>query len=83
MGDYEGIPSKWNWSASIAGSALKTKLSTSHSRLISVHRPGGAATVPFTAVWIANKGADKTDWDWSPGTTGAKLDALVTKAKGR
>ena len=39
--------------------------------------------MPFTAVWIANKGADKTNWDWSPGTTGPDLDALVTKAKGR
>ena len=83
MGDYEGVPSKWNWSPSISGPALKTKLSKSNSRLISVHRPDGAATVPFTAVWIANKGADKTNWDWSPGTTGAKLDAAVKRAKGR
>ena len=48
-----------------------------------MHRPNGDAEVPFAAVWIANKGADKTDWDWSPGTTGPDLDALVTKAKGR
>ena len=27
------------------------------SRLISVHRPDGVRSVPFTAVWIANKGA--------------------------
>jgi Peptidase family M23/Polyglycine hydrolase-like, structural repeat len=83
VGDYEGIPSKWDWSGSISKSALKTKLTTTKSRLISVHRPDGGASVPFAAVWIANKGADKTNWDWSPGTTGANLDALVTKAKGR
>jgi len=62
---------------------LKTTLSQSNSRLISVHRPDGAATVPFTAVWIANTGADKTDWDWNPGTTGAQLKALVNKAQSR
>jgi len=83
MGDYEGTPSKWDWSPSIAGSVLKTKLSNTDSRLISVHRPDGGATVPFTAVWIANKGADKTVWDWNPGTTGAHLDSLVKKAQGR
>ena len=83
VGDYEGTPSKWDWSAAIPKAALKTKLSKTRSRLISVHRPNGDADVPFAAVWIANKGADKTNWDWSPGTTGSDLDALVTKAKGR
>ena len=83
MGDYEGTPSKWDWSAAISKSALKAKLSKTDSRLISVHRPNGAADVPFTAVWIANKGTDKTNWDWSPGATGANLDAVVKKAKGR
>jgi len=83
VGDYEGIPSKWDWSAAISKSALKTKLTKTDSRLISVHRPDGAADVPFAAVWIANKGADKTIWNWSPGTTGGDLDALVKKAKGR
>ena len=79
MGDYEGIPSQWDWSAAISKSALKTKLTETDSRLISVHRPNGAADVPFAAVWIANKGTDKTTWNWSPGTTGADLDALVKK----
>lgn len=83
MGDYEGIPKKWDWSDSILEADLKTTLSQSDSRLISVHRPDGDATTPFTAVWIANKGPDKTNWDWSPGSTGAQLDALVKKAKGR
>jgi len=83
MGDYEGIPSKWDWSPSVAVADLKTKLLNSDSRLISVHRPAGAATVPFTAIWIANSGPDKTVWDWNPGETGTKLDALVKKAQGR
>ena len=83
VGDYEGIPAKWDWSAAISKSALKTKLTKTDSRLILVHRPNGAADEPFAAVWIANKGADKTTWNWSPGTTGADLDALVKKAKGR
>lgn len=83
MGDYEGIPEDWNWSDSISEADLKTALAKSDSRLISVHRPDGAAGLPFTAVWIANKGADQTEWDWSPGTTGAQLDALVKKATAR
>jgi len=83
VGDYEGTPSKWDWSAAISKSALKAELSKTDSRLISVHRPNGGTDVPFTAVWIANKGTDKTNWDWSPGATGANLDAVVKKAKGR
>jgi hypothetical protein len=83
MGDYEGVPAKWDWSDSIALTPLKTKLSQTDSRLISVHRRDGDASVPFTAVWIANEGADKTIWDWRPSETGAHLDALVKKAQGR
>ena len=83
MGDYEGVPAKWDWRGSIDVGALKTELTQTKSRLISVHRRDGGASVPFTAVWIANKGADKTVWDWNPGTTGAHLKALVQKAQGR
>lgn len=83
MGDYEGVPSKWDWSDSIDEADLKTALADNDSRLISVHRPDGAAAVPFTAVWIANKGADKTGWNWSPGTSASTLDDLVKKAVGR
>ena len=83
MGDYEGTPSKWDWAAKISKPDLKTELASSGSRLISVHRPDGGASVKFTAVWIANKGADKATWNWSPGSTGAQLDALVEKDKGR
>jgi hypothetical protein len=83
MGDYEGVPSKWDWSDSIDEVDLKGALADSESRLISVHRPDGAAAVPLSAVWIANKGADKTGWNWSPGTNAATLDGLVKKAKGR
>jgi Polyglycine hydrolase-like, structural repeat len=78
-----GDPVQMDWSAAISKSALKTKLTRTDSRLISVHRPDGAADVPFTAVWIANKGTDKTSWDWNPGSTSANLDALVNKGKGR
>jgi hypothetical protein len=83
MSDYEGPPLKWDWSPSIAVSDLNTKLSNTNSRLISAHRPDGAAGVPFTAVWIANEGTDKTDWNWNPGTTAANLDSLVKKAGNR
>src|SRR5262249_12506298 len=84
MGDYEGVPSKWDWDGSIPLAALKTKLSSqAGNRLLSLHRPDGDTGVSFTAVWIANKGADKTVWDWNSGTTGAHLDALGKKAHGR
>jgi len=83
MGDYEGVPAKWGWRASIDITALKATLTSTGSRLISVHRRDGGASVPFTAVWIANKGADQTDWNWHPGSTGAHLKTIVQKAQGR
>jgi hypothetical protein len=83
MGDYEGVPSKWDWVGSISNADLKTKLASSGSRLISIHRPDGGAKVALTAVWVANNGADKTDWDWTPGATAKELDSLVGNAKGR
>ena len=83
MGDYEGIPSEWDWSAAIAESTLRGKLKTSKSRLISIHRPDGGAAPKFTAIWVANTGADETKWNWNPGATGDQLDGLVKKDKGR
>jgi len=81
MSDYEGPPLKWDWSPSIPVSDLKTKLSSTNSRLISVHRPDGDATVPYTAVWIASKGTDKTDWNWDPGTTASCPTAGVARRR--
>lgn len=83
MGDYENIPSKWDWSAAIAESTLRGKLKTSKSRLISIHRPDGGAVEKFAAIWVANTGADQTEWNWNPGTTGGLLDGLVKKDNGR
>ena len=46
VGDYEGIPAKWDWSAAISKSALKTKLTKTDSRLIWSIVPTAPPTFP-------------------------------------
>ena len=83
MGDYESVPSSWNWIAASSSGDLGAAVAAEGGRLISIHRPDGGSDQPYTGVWVVDPDDEQVAWDWQPAASAADLDGLVDAAKGR